>query len=104
MIMMSCLIKDPPLQLLQLSLGVQGSKWHQLRTWPRADLSTDSEVDASWLFLSSFQGKEGLFIYLCMYIVRAAALVPPAGFHWHPGAHSSQVSFMVSKPSNIAKS
>lgn len=64
MIMMSCLIKDPPLQLLQLNLGVQGSKWHQLRTWPRADLSTDSDLDSSWLFLSSFQGKEGLFIYL----------------------------------------
>lgn len=63
MIMIFCLIKDPPLQLLQLNLGVQGSKWHQLRTQPRADLSSDTDLGPAWLFLSSFQAKEGSFIY-----------------------------------------
>lgn len=44
MIMIFCLIKDPPLELLQLNLGVQGFNWHQLRTQPCADLTSDSDL------------------------------------------------------------
>lgn len=44
MIMIFCLIKDPPLELLQLNLGAQDFNWHQLRTQAWADLTNDSDL------------------------------------------------------------
>lgn len=95
MIMIFCLIKDPPLQLPQLNLSVQASKWHQLRTQPRADWSTDTDsgptdtdLGPTWLFLSSFQGKEGLFIYWrsqsCCPCASSWVSLTPWGW-WLPG-------------------